>query len=60
MAVIVAALVERGSVAGTADPDDGRQLILNLNDAARDWIATGRAIRQDWLNPRHRSGAHIR
>ena len=28
---------------------DGRQTILDLTDAARDWIAAGRAIRQDWL-----------
>ena len=49
MAVIVAALVQRGFVVGTADTADGRQTILDLTDAARDWIAAGRAIRQDWL-----------
>jgi DNA-binding MarR family transcriptional regulator len=49
MAVIVAALVARGFVVGTADKADGRQTILDLTDAARDWIAAGRAIRQDWL-----------
>lgn len=49
MAAVVAALVERGFVAGAPAPDDGRRTVLALTPAAREWFATGRAIRQDWL-----------
>ena len=49
MAAVVAALVERGFVAGAPDPGDGRRTVLALTPPAREWFATGRAIRQDWL-----------
>jgi DNA-binding MarR family transcriptional regulator len=50
MGTIVAALEEAGLVAGTPDPADGRQTLLSLTDHCREWIAQGRAARQDWLS----------
>lgn len=50
MAPIVAALESAGLVSGMPDPADGRQTILSLTDACRDWLREGRAARQDWLS----------
>ena len=50
MAPIVAALESAGLVNGAPDPADGRQTILSLTDACRDWLREGRAARQDWLS----------
>ena len=50
MGAVVAALEAAGLVAGAPDPDDGRQTLLSLTDRCRDWIAQGRAARQDWLS----------
>jgi DNA-binding MarR family transcriptional regulator len=49
MAAVVSALENAGFVSGTADPADGRQTLLALTDAARQWLSEGRAARQDWL-----------
>jgi DNA-binding MarR family transcriptional regulator len=49
MATTVAALQAAGHVGTARDPSDGRQTILSLTPACRDWIAAGRAARQDWL-----------
>jgi DNA-binding MarR family transcriptional regulator len=49
MAAIVAALDAAGLVQGAPDPTDGRQTILSLTDACRQWVQEGRAARQDWL-----------
>ncbi len=49
MRTTVAALEAAGHVEGRADPDDGRQTIISLSEACRQWIAHGRAARQDWL-----------
>ena len=49
MAAVVAALEAAGLVSGEPDPRDGRQTLLSLTDACRQWIADGRAARQDWL-----------
>ena len=49
MGATVSALEAAGLVQGAPDPNDGRQTILSLTDACRDWIAAGRAARQDWL-----------
>ncbi len=52
MRVTVAALEAAGHVSGHPDPDDGRQTIISLTDACRQWIVEGRAARQDWLTRR--------
>jgi DNA-binding MarR family transcriptional regulator len=49
MGTVVVALESAGLVHGTPDPRDGRQTILSLTDACRDWIGKDRAVRQDWL-----------
>jgi DNA-binding MarR family transcriptional regulator len=46
---VIAALESAGMVAGAPDPTDGRQTILSLTDACREWVQEGRAARQDWL-----------
>ena len=45
----VAALEAAGLVRGAPHPSDGRQTILSLTPACRDWIAASRAAREDWL-----------
>jgi len=50
MASIVAALDAAGLVGGSADPADGRQTLLSLTDACRQWLRESRAARQDWLS----------
>jgi DNA-binding MarR family transcriptional regulator len=52
MASVVAALESAGLVSGAPDPADGRQTILSLTDACRQWVQEGRAARQDWLSRR--------
>jgi DNA-binding MarR family transcriptional regulator len=49
MGAIIAALETAGYVAGTPDPEDGRQTIIALTDRFREWVTAARAIRQDWL-----------
>jgi DNA-binding MarR family transcriptional regulator len=49
MGANVAALEAAGHLIGTPDPDDGRQTLWSLTPTCRDWIAAGRAERQDWL-----------
>lgn len=49
MAPIVAVLESAGLVSGAPDPTDGRQTLLSLTDACRQWVEKGRAARQDWL-----------
>lgn len=46
---VIASLENAGWVHGTPDPVDGRQTILSLTDACRQWVEEGRAARQDWL-----------
>jgi|SRR4051794_39596354 DNA-binding MarR family transcriptional regulator len=50
MSAAVAGLQAAGLVDGAPDPGDGRQTILSLTRACRDWIRAGRAARQDWLS----------
>jgi DNA-binding MarR family transcriptional regulator len=45
----VAGLEAAGLVSGTSDPSDGRQTLLSLTAACREWIRADRAARQDWL-----------
>ncbi|MDR3535348.1 MAG: MarR family transcriptional regulator [Acetobacteraceae bacterium] len=49
MGATIAALQAAEMVTGAPDPDDGRQTILSLSAACKDWIEAGRAARQDWL-----------
>jgi DNA-binding MarR family transcriptional regulator len=49
MGSVIAPLETAGLLSGAPDPKDGRQTILSLTDACRDWIREGRAARQDWL-----------
>ena len=48
----VAALVERGLVARTADPSDGRQVILSLTAEARKVLKEIRRRRDQWMTVR--------
>jgi DNA-binding MarR family transcriptional regulator len=50
MGTTVMALKTRGLVAGTPDPSDGRQTLLDLTDACRELIQVHRAARDDWLS----------
>jgi DNA-binding MarR family transcriptional regulator len=49
MGATVSVLEEAGLVSGAPDPSDGRQTILSLTTACRQWIKAGRAAREDWL-----------
>ncbi len=49
MGATVSALEAVGFVNGAPDPTDGRQTILSLTAACRDWIKASRAAREDWL-----------
>lgn len=49
MGPVIAALQGAGLVSGAPDPHDGRQTLLSLTDACRQWAAEKRAARQDWL-----------
>ncbi len=49
MGETVATLHAMTLVKGAPDPVDGRQTLLSVAPTWRDWIATGRAARQDWL-----------
>lgn len=49
MGAVVSALEAGGLVRGEPDPADGRQTLLALTDACREWLTLGRAARQDWL-----------
>jgi len=49
MGATVASLEAAGLVKGTPDPEDGRQTLISLTDASREWIRKSRAARQDWL-----------
>jgi DNA-binding MarR family transcriptional regulator len=48
----VAALVERGLVARTPDPSDGRQVILSLTDEAKRVLKEIRRRRDQWMTVR--------
>ena len=49
MGATVAVLETAGLVSGAPDPHDGRQTLLFLTPACREWIAASRAAREDWL-----------
>jgi DNA-binding MarR family transcriptional regulator len=49
MGATVSALEAAGLVSGSPDPQDGRQTILSLTAACREWIKASRAAKEDWL-----------
>jgi DNA-binding MarR family transcriptional regulator len=49
MGPVIVALEGAGLVSGAPDPNDGRQTLISLTDACRQWAQEGRAARQDWL-----------
>jgi DNA-binding MarR family transcriptional regulator len=55
MGATVAALEEAGLVSGNPHPADGRQVVLSLTGAARQWLEASRAAREDWLSQAIRS-----
>jgi DNA-binding MarR family transcriptional regulator len=49
MATIVAALEQRGLVARTPDPEDGRRQVISLTDEGRRRAESDRQVREEWL-----------
>jgi DNA-binding MarR family transcriptional regulator len=49
MSAIISVLQSAAFVAGTPDPDDGRQTILTLTEHAREAVEAARVIKNDWL-----------
>jgi DNA-binding MarR family transcriptional regulator len=49
MTRVLSHLEERGLVARTAHPTDGRQVVVALTDSARELIASDRRRREAWL-----------
>jgi DNA-binding MarR family transcriptional regulator len=49
MGATVATLQAAGHVIGSPDPADGRQTILSITAACREWIRTAREAKEDWL-----------
>jgi DNA-binding MarR family transcriptional regulator len=49
MGATIAVLEAAGLVKGSPDSKDGRQTILSLTPACREFIRSGRAARHDWL-----------
>lgn len=49
MSAAVAQLEAAGLLSGSPDPGDGRQILLSLTDACRQWLSEARTARQDWL-----------
>jgi len=49
MGEIIAVLKATGLIAGSPDPNDGRQTVLSLTDACRDLMKRTRAAKEDWL-----------
>lgn len=49
MATIVAALEQRGLIARTPDPEDGRRQVISLTDSGRQRAESDRQVREEWL-----------
>src|SRR5438309_369991 len=49
MATIVAALEQRGLIARTPDPEDGRRQVVSLTGAGRRRAESHRQVREEWL-----------
>ena len=50
MSAVIAPLEEKGFLAGTADPNDGRKTLMSLTKACNHLMENGRTARQDWLS----------
>jgi DNA-binding MarR family transcriptional regulator len=50
MGATVAALEAMNLIAGSPDPSDGRQTILSVTSACREWIKAAREAKEDWLH----------
>jgi len=50
MGAIVSVLEGAGFVTGSPNPTDGRQTILSVTAASREWLKASRAAREDWLS----------
>jgi DNA-binding MarR family transcriptional regulator len=49
MATILAALDQRGLIARTPDPEDGRRQVVSLTKAGRERAESDRQVREEWL-----------
>jgi DNA-binding MarR family transcriptional regulator len=49
MATVVAALDQRGLIARTPDPQDGRRQVVSLTEAGRERAESDREVREEWL-----------
>lgn len=49
MGEMVSFLKTAGLIAGSPDPNDGRQTVLSLTDSCRDLMKRTRAAKEDWL-----------
>ncbi|WP_206957050.1 MarR family winged helix-turn-helix transcriptional regulator [Trinickia acidisoli] len=49
MGTTIAPLEAAGLLAGSPDPDDGRQTLLSLTETCRTYLRKNRAAREDWL-----------
>ncbi|WP_066917629.1 MarR family winged helix-turn-helix transcriptional regulator [Mycobacterium interjectum] len=49
MATIVAALEQRGLIARTPDPEDGRRQVVSLTAAGQRRAESDRQVREEWL-----------
>jgi DNA-binding MarR family transcriptional regulator len=49
MGATIASLQSAGFVSGAPHPTDGRQTLLSLTPASREWIKRKRTAREDWL-----------
>jgi DNA-binding MarR family transcriptional regulator len=56
MGAIIGPLQEARLVAGSPDPADGRQILIDLTDHCRTIMREGTAARQDWLTRRLQGG----
>lgn len=52
MTRVIAALAEQGLVARTADPMDGRQILISVSQAGRELVAAEQRASQEWLQRR--------
>jgi DNA-binding MarR family transcriptional regulator len=49
MSAIVKVLQDARLVAGSPDPNDGRQTLISLTKTCKKFLEDGRAAREDWL-----------
>ncbi len=52
MTRVIAALAEQGLVERCADPMDGRQVLVSVSQAGREFVAAEQRASQEWLQRR--------